>query len=108
MKDSSVLRRAATVLAVVVAAAALAAAPAGAARPKPPRAPKPPRGSQPQPQPPQRSTPLSNTCSWVPLAPGLDQSPSKPEEYGKCTSQVDQHIVGPSNWCQFGKLGMCE
>lgn len=43
--------------------------------------------------------------SWVPFAPGVDQGPSDPAQYGKCTSAVDQHIVGPSNWCQFGRLG---
>ena len=79
---------------------------------KPPRAPapdKPAPGKQPAEAAPQqqpRGGTLGPTCaSWVPFAPGVDQSPSDPAQYGKCTSSVDAHIVGPSNWCQFGRLG---
>jgi hypothetical protein len=44
----------------------------------------------------------------VPVVDGVDQSPSAPEDYGKCTSHIDQRIAPTSNWCKFGRLGYCE
>lgn len=41
---------------------------------------------------------LLEPCSAVPLVPGIDQSPSLPEEYGKCTSKVESTILNTSNW----------
>jgi len=43
----------------------------------------------------------------VPAVMGVDQSPSNPDEYGKCTSALDKNL-GDSNWCRFNTLGYCE
>lgn len=44
----------------------------------------------------------------VPYVPGVDQSPTKPADYGKCTEKIDiSQRTGPtqSHWCKFGTLG---
>ncbi|GBF96386.1 hypothetical protein Rsub_09185 [Raphidocelis subcapitata] len=45
-------------------------------------------------------------CKEVPNVPGVDQSPSDPNAYGKCTSAVEGQIWGYSHWCKYGGMGM--
>lgn len=40
-----------------------------------------------------------------PRVSGVDQSPSNPSEYGKCTPSVERNAIATSHWCKFGKLG---
>jgi hypothetical protein len=44
----------------------------------------------------------------VPVVSGVDQSPSNPADYGRCTGAIDPRIAPTSNWCKFGRLGYCE
>jgi hypothetical protein len=41
----------------------------------------------------------------VPKVYGVDQSPTKSNDYGKCTKEVEARIQHTSHWCKFGKLG---
>ena len=42
------------------------------------------------------------TCD-VPDVPGVDQSPSNPAAYGRCTNAIEPHVASSgSNWCAFG------
>jgi hypothetical protein len=47
------------------------------------------------------------TCG-LPKVAGVNQEPSDPNSYGKCTSAVDPEIAPNSNWCKFNNLGYCE
>jgi hypothetical protein len=49
---------------------------------------------------------LHEECQIIPETPIVDQSPSNPSEYGKCTSALDDHVADSgSNWCKFNDLG---
>ncbi|KAI8462327.1 MAG: hypothetical protein J3K34DRAFT_194117 [Monoraphidium minutum] len=46
-------------------------------------------------------------CGQLPFVSGVDQSPSDPNNYGKCTGALEKHIDNNfSHWCRFGQLGM--
>lgn len=49
----------------------------------------------------------ANGCfDQVPDVDGLDQEPSNPAVYGKCTAALDRHVLTMgSNWCAFNDLG---
>eukprot|EP00877_Chromochloris_zofingiensis_P011105 jgi/Chrzof1/6248/Cz17g17110.t1 len=48
----------------------------------------------------------SSTCQAVPKVPGVNQEPSDPTKYGKCTGALDSHVVSTgSNWCAFNGMG---
>ena len=49
---------------------------------------------------------VSEGCDFVPEVPGVNQDPSDPSQYGKCTSALDDHVASSgSNWCKFNELG---
>lgn len=91
-------RRVALALALAACGGAALARGAAAAKPKaaaPEVAPE---------APPAASPPADSACPWVPPVPGVDQSPSDPGEYGRCTPKVE---VNDTNWCRFNQLGQC-
>jgi hypothetical protein len=46
-------------------------------------------------------------CPSVPFVAGVDQSPSDPGAYGKCTGALEGQVnPSTSHWCKFGDLGM--
>jgi hypothetical protein len=45
-------------------------------------------------------------CPTVPLVPGVDQTPSHPAFYGKCTGALEKWVNASSHWCKFNDLGM--
>lgn len=44
-------------------------------------------------------------CGQVPYVKYVDQSPSDPNMYGKCSGALEGFVQGGSNWCRFGDLG---
>jgi len=45
-------------------------------------------------------------CPQVPFVVGVDQTPSNPAFYGKCTGALEKWIdAKSSHWCRFGDLG---
>lgn len=44
-------------------------------------------------------------CREVPTVNGVDQSPSDPNMYGKCSSAIESHLIPQSHWCRNGKMG---
>jgi hypothetical protein len=42
----------------------------------------------------------------IPRIPGIDQSPTNPADWGKCTSALEGSFGKYSHWCKFGRLGM--
>ncbi|KAI8464817.1 MAG: hypothetical protein J3K34DRAFT_439029 [Monoraphidium minutum] len=44
-------------------------------------------------------------CGQVPNVGGLDQSPTSPSNWGKCTSALESFVAPGSHWCKFGELG---
>jgi hypothetical protein len=45
-------------------------------------------------------------CGQVPYVKGVDQSPSDPSMYGKCSGSLEGFVKGMSHWCKFGDMGM--
>lgn len=41
----------------------------------------------------------------VPHVYGVDQSPTRPQNYGKCTAAIERDQRESSHWCKFGRLG---
>ena len=47
----------------------------------------------------------AGTCHVnIPKVPGIDQSPTNPSDWGKCTN-LEGSFGKYSHWCKFGKLG---
>jgi hypothetical protein len=45
-------------------------------------------------------------CAQVPWVSGVDQSPSDPRNYGKCTKALEPQVNAKfSHWCKFNTLG---
>jgi hypothetical protein len=44
-------------------------------------------------------------CSRIPQVSGVDQSPTAPWNYGKCTNAVEA-VARPSHWCKFNRIGV--
>eukprot|EP00878_Enallax_costatus_P034058 GHUV01037667.1.p1 GENE.GHUV01037667.1~~GHUV01037667.1.p1 ORF type:complete len:197 (-),score=33.99 GHUV01037667.1:117-707(-) len=45
-------------------------------------------------------------CKEVPTVSDVDQSPTDPKMYGKCSSALEQFLVPSSHWCKFGDMGL--
>ena len=43
-------------------------------------------------------------CSQVPNVGGIDQSPTSPDMWGKCSNSLEG-FVHSSHWCKFGQIG---
>jgi hypothetical protein len=42
---------------------------------------------------------VPDSCGTLLSVEGVDQSPTSPQQYGKCTAAVDARILNTSNWC---------
>lgn len=47
-----------------------------------------------------------SSCKEIPDAQWMDQSPTNPSMYGKCSSAMESWLIPQSHWCKFGDLGM--
>jgi hypothetical protein len=47
-----------------------------------------------------------SNCREVPQVQGVDQSPTRPADWGKCTSALDSFVRPNSHWCKAGQLGV--
>lgn len=48
----------------------------------------------------------ASPCREIPDVSGVDQSPSDPRMYGKCSSAIESFMVPQSHWCKFGDMGL--
>lgn len=46
-------------------------------------------------------------CSETPFLPNVDQTPSDPRFYGKCTGNLERHVnKETSHWCKYDDMGL--
>ena len=48
------------------------------------------------------------SCGKIPSVSGVDQSPSNPGDWGKCTGAIEGQYAAWSHWCKTAGIGCLE